>query len=241
MFWAEEIRHGNRYCVCKRKWRFIKIKHIKIFHDNLEIFVTPEGGERVLLLKLRNGESLSNYLVNIIEDLNWQHVKIEVYGGEITIGGSIMHTTDKIYFKKDKLPNECPFAEEEDWEFVSKKIVNIIPPNNSNPKSLESMARVIVDIEEFDKRSLIRKRFDEGLLYVASIENMYNEKNNKSEIGDLLTKFRSMLEDFKEDKMDYMEGYSEARDTYLPYFLYILKIISQIKSIHEREEAKKTK
>jgi len=240
MFWADNILHGYKYCICGRKWSSFKIIDWKIFHEFLEIYLTPEGGEKTSVLKIRNGELISKKFE--ISNLDWQHLKIEVYGGDISIIGKIRDASNK----RRQMPNhfniDCPFAEEDDWEMIGKKILMTIPKdkNEKISQTLESLALTTNEFKENQnesRKSMIRKRIEDGIIFIASIENEYNEKNNKLKIGDMLINFRELLEHLKEEYLDNMEAYGVARDRYLPLFMYVYSIINQVKLLHNKESS----
>lgn len=239
-FWVETIKHGYKYCICEHKWKNIKVVNYKIFHDFLEIYLTPERGERVVLYKIRNGES---FLLNnmTIGPFDWQHIKIEVYGGDISICGVVRSSNPK------KIPNHfatnCPFADpDDDWEMVEKNIKDVLYDENgkniiqrSYKSSLDDRSSITHNTNINDKRSLLRERFESAITFLTSIENFYNGARNQR--GYLIKNLRTQLELIEKENLNYIEFDSNGaeRDHYMGTLLFIYKLVEKIKLVHQRE------
>lgn len=225
MFWVDNIKHGHKYCVCGLMWKTIKIVNYKIFHDFLEIYLTPSGGEKVCILKIRNGESNTNALNHMMISLSvWQHIKIEVYGGDISIMGKTNFGETPINIP-DHFATNCPFELEEDWEWVSKAIKNVVEEKRN---SLESRS-LVLDTNEGETKLLL-KRCEDYIKYLTIVEELYNKDLKNLERGKLLKnlkiKLRSMLPIKTED------------DKYIDELLHIYDLMEKLKIVVEVDQEK---
>jgi hypothetical protein len=129
MYWIDEIYEYRNYCVCMTSWNnFYIVRAVVSSEQNiLTVYFKPEKGDRVTLFKLRNQEPFpSNLHLQPFEFTNCNHLRIEVYGGSITISGDVPQAPPMRY--ENFLPN-CPNHEIEverdfDTEFIdgNKKI-----------------------------------------------------------------------------------------------------------------------
>lgn len=92
MYWIDEIYEQRNYCVCMTSWtKFYIVRAVVSSEQNiLSVYFKPEKGDRVTLFKLRNQEPFpSNLYLQPFEFTNCNHLRIEVYGGSITISGDV--------------------------------------------------------------------------------------------------------------------------------------------------------
>jgi hypothetical protein len=224
MFWIETIKHGRQFCFCELNWKTIKIINYKIFHDFLEVYLTPENGEKVCFLKIRNGESISNLKDFIITSIEWQHMKMEVFGGEISICGKITkYETPK--FIPDTYDIKCVFAEpeaKEDWEWIESEIAKkeeIKRTRRHNGERLQSN----IDSE---KEKLLQKRCEEYIAYIRSLEDL--------EHVDLFKKIINILESMLPIQIENNEYIKDLLSIY--YIIEKLMVLVEADNINERNK-----
>lgn len=117
MFWAETITENHKYCVCQAAWNFMKIANINAYKNLLEIYITPEDGNRCCVYKQKKG----SYVQQLFEFKfhSWEHVKIEVIGGEITLYGYSDEEGTR-HKATNHFTSGCPFGDETDWSRPEK-------------------------------------------------------------------------------------------------------------------------
>lgn len=112
MFWATTVRDDDSYCTCYAGWKTMRISHVNIENTQLEIYMTPSGGERCLVYRATPEQiPILTYYHNFN---SWQHVKIEVTGGEVTFTGST-NGVDNKFRPSERFPPHCVFGGEENW------------------------------------------------------------------------------------------------------------------------------
>lgn len=225
MFWIEEIAHGQKFCVCGRQWKSLKIVYFKTFWDTLEVFLTPETGKKTTFLRLRNGEVISSSMIREISKLEWQHMKIEVWGGDIVImGETTISATGKPPVSAGQFLPDCPFAEEEDWELIEKNVNKIIP--NGAESALEALPLIKEDDDE-----MLKKRFMDGISYIKKIEPIYKKNNDKKALH-ILRKVKETLEFYRDDLTK--DKLKNNKDKKLLYFNLAI-LVESIKTLHAKE------
>lgn len=119
MFWIDTIKDSHKFCTCQEAWSNLKILNATVSTSTslLEVYATPEDGNMCLLLRLRNGESVPTSL-NEMNFKPHQHIKIEIYGGEVTIIGQVYDGAEK-HRNRDAFPFNCPFGV---WENEEKSL-----------------------------------------------------------------------------------------------------------------------
>jgi hypothetical protein len=113
MFWVDTLRDEHRYCICQGAFTAFQIVHAKVDKNNLMVFMTAEDGNRCLIYQLKKG-----WCVPAIKEFNfshWEHVKIEVVGGEITMAGTSDDDAEHRFRASTHFKSDCPFGSEEDW------------------------------------------------------------------------------------------------------------------------------
>lgn len=123
MFWCEKLEaNNNYYCTCQTAWLKWQIVHEYISTNVLEVYMTPENGMKCLIYRSKRG--VEHIRQTEFTFSGWQHVKVEVIGGNITIAGSC----DADMKKNNESPNKinmCPFINvEKDAEWLQKLVAD---------------------------------------------------------------------------------------------------------------------
>lgn len=114
MFWSDTLKEDQCYCTCFASWINMKFSYISIHEPALAIYMTPEDGKKSLIYSIPRGSS-GRVLAQLQHEFNgWQHVRIEVVGGEVTMMGTADDQKRK-HVAQNRCIYQCPFAGEEDW------------------------------------------------------------------------------------------------------------------------------
>lgn len=102
----------------------MKFSHVSINEPVLAIYMTPEDGKKNLIYSIPRGSS-SRILAQLQHEFNgWQHVRIEVVGGEVTMMGTADAQKRK-HVAQNRCIHQCPFAGEEDWAMEKNSTSNL--------------------------------------------------------------------------------------------------------------------
>ena len=200
MFWAETLTEDHRYCTCQGAWISMRIINAQVDKKVLEVYMIPEDGTRNLVLSLRKGRNMPYF-----EELRfaaWDHVKIEVFDGEITMVGLSEDGIHR-YRASNRFTPNCPFGGEEDWRPEKTRAdVEIIPTRDiqmertgiygdRSPTQLLSAEELMQEEKSLSDRLSKLKR---QLLEVKSdIVKLQTDKRNIHEEGEELNKIMNEL------------------------------------------------
>lgn len=121
MFWVETLNDLTKYCSCQGGWVHLQIINAYVEGINpLEVYMTPEDGNRCLVYRLARGRPYPNSHYKEFMFSPWGHVRIEVFGGEITIAG-VSDVLSPRYKATGRHIHGCPFGNEEDWAADTKE------------------------------------------------------------------------------------------------------------------------
>lgn len=130
MFWTETLKEGQCYCTCFASWKSIRFSYLQIDEPTLKIYMTPDDGRRCLVYNIIRG-SYNSILSKLQHQFNsWQHVRIEVIGGEITLIGTVDDDDQKQkYAAGDRYIQQCPFGTEEEWRSEKYDSIDLVETN----------------------------------------------------------------------------------------------------------------
>lgn len=123
MFWVEKLNDTTKYCCCQGGWMHMQIINAIVEGIQLDVYMTPDDGNRCLVYRLARGRPLPNANFKEFMFSPWGHVRIEVFGGEITIAG-VSDVTIKKHKATGRHIQGCPFGNEEDWGSTKEKLEN---------------------------------------------------------------------------------------------------------------------
>lgn len=119
MFWVDSLGEDHCYCICQSAWQTMEIVYANIHKNFIEIYITPEDGNRCCVYKHR--KTLNPPTIKEFRFDGWEHAKIEVIGGEITMMGT--SDDEKPRYKSSiHFTGGCPFGNEEDWMYNAEKL-----------------------------------------------------------------------------------------------------------------------
>lgn len=113
MLWIDSIWDETHFCTCLSGWLSMKIVHAVIRCDIIKVYMTAEDGKRCKVLTMSRGQNIPAALGEM-RVKPFEHVKIEVKGGEITVLGWVQDGLTKRP-STGFFPHNCPFAGEEEW------------------------------------------------------------------------------------------------------------------------------
>lgn len=141
MFWSDTLNDITQYCSCHGRWTAFQIVSGHVNRNVLEVFMTPEFGKRCLVYRLKRGCDDSP-CETIFNTTPWEHVKIEVVGGEITLVGTSDNEDQQRCSATQKYSEICVFYNFKDDEVEliqnltgSERQIALLE-NNSNSKAV---------------------------------------------------------------------------------------------------------
>lgn len=112
MFWVDTLSEDYKYCTCQSAWKSMSVVYANVYKNLLEIYIAPEDGTRCCVFKQKKSGSLSPRYLEFNFD-KWEHVKIEVVGGEITLLG-VSDDEGERHKACIRFTSGCSFGNEED-------------------------------------------------------------------------------------------------------------------------------
>lgn len=121
MFWCETLKDDNKYCICNASWKTMKIIHDNAIKNFVEVYMTAEDGSKCLVHRTKRGSAPTSHELSFSP---WQHVKIEVLGGTVTVVGTCEIDARK-HIASNNFIIGCPFDSFDDNEARVERAVEI--------------------------------------------------------------------------------------------------------------------